>query len=132
MPKIFEYFGLVFYFWSDEHLPIHVHVTKGELESVFELLFTDGILTDIKLKKTKGEKQSLNESDIKKAKSFIQVYHAAIVEKWFQFFVLEMAIKSTKIEKQLQSTIDTQKVVEQLEALDKKKYPNVKKTTKNK
>ncbi len=26
MPKIFEYFGFIFYFFSDEHEPIHVHV----------------------------------------------------------------------------------------------------------
>ncbi|MDE6341047.1 MAG: DUF4160 domain-containing protein, partial [Muribaculaceae bacterium] len=25
MPKIFEYFGLIFYFYSNEHEPIHVH-----------------------------------------------------------------------------------------------------------
>ena len=30
MPKIFEYFGFVFFFYSNEHEPIHVHVThKG-------------------------------------------------------------------------------------------------------
>lgn len=29
MSKIYEYFGLIFYFWSNEHEPIHVHVTKG-------------------------------------------------------------------------------------------------------
>ena len=26
MPTIFEIFGLRFYFYSDEHLPIHVHI----------------------------------------------------------------------------------------------------------
>ena len=26
MPKIFEYFGFIFYFFSDEQEPIHVHV----------------------------------------------------------------------------------------------------------
>ena len=26
MPKIFEYFGFIFYFYSNEHEPIHVHV----------------------------------------------------------------------------------------------------------
>ena len=25
MPKIFEYFGFIFYFFSNEHEPIHVH-----------------------------------------------------------------------------------------------------------
>ena len=26
MPKIFEYFGFIFFFYSNEHEPIHVHV----------------------------------------------------------------------------------------------------------
>ncbi len=29
MPKIFEYFGFIFYFYSNEHEPIHVHVQHG-------------------------------------------------------------------------------------------------------
>ena len=29
MPKIFEYFGFIFFFYSNEHEPIHVHVTHG-------------------------------------------------------------------------------------------------------
>ena len=29
MPKIFEYFGFIFYFYSNEHEPIHVHVMHG-------------------------------------------------------------------------------------------------------
>ncbi|MBQ9467344.1 MAG: DUF4160 domain-containing protein [Muribaculaceae bacterium] len=30
MPKIFEYFGFVFFFYSNEHEPIHVHVIHGK------------------------------------------------------------------------------------------------------
>jgi len=29
MPKIFEYFGFIFYFYSNEHEPIHIHVLHG-------------------------------------------------------------------------------------------------------
>ena len=25
MPKIYEYLGLIFFFYANEHLPIHVH-----------------------------------------------------------------------------------------------------------
>ena len=34
MPKIFEYFGLIFFFYSNEHEPIHVHVMKNGQETV--------------------------------------------------------------------------------------------------
>lgn len=30
MPTLFELFGLRFYFYSDEHLPIHVHIQNGD------------------------------------------------------------------------------------------------------
>jgi Domain of unknown function (DUF4160) len=29
MPKIFEYLGIILFFYSNEHEPIHVHATKG-------------------------------------------------------------------------------------------------------
>ena len=47
MPKIFEYFGFIFLFYSNEHEPIHVHVLHGDRQTVFELYLTEGILTGI-------------------------------------------------------------------------------------
>ena len=38
MPKIYEYFGFVFYFYSNEHEPIHVHVIHNQQETIFELI----------------------------------------------------------------------------------------------
>jgi len=51
MPKIFEYFGFVFYFFSNEHEPIHVHVALGDCETIFELIMENGELIEIKKKK---------------------------------------------------------------------------------
>ncbi len=48
MPKIYEYLGFVFYFYSNEHEPIHVHVTKAEREIIFELIMANGQLSEIK------------------------------------------------------------------------------------
>lgn len=39
MPKIFEYFGFIFLFYSNEHEPIHVHVMKDGHEAIFEIIF---------------------------------------------------------------------------------------------
>ena len=44
MPKIYEYFGFIFYFYSNEHEPIHVHVKHGDEESIFELIMMNGSL----------------------------------------------------------------------------------------
>ena len=38
MPKIFEYFGFIFLFYSNEHEPIHVHVMKDGHEAIFEII----------------------------------------------------------------------------------------------
>ena len=35
MPKIFEQDGYSFFFYSNDHAPIHVHVRRGEGEAVF-------------------------------------------------------------------------------------------------
>ena len=42
MPKIFEYFGFVFFFYSNEHQPIHVHVVRGDSQSVYEIIINNG------------------------------------------------------------------------------------------
>ena len=60
MPKIFEYFGYVFFFYSNEHEPIHVHVENGELKSVVR-------------RNAKGY-LPLSQHDIKITDEFIKVY----------------------------------------------------------
>ena len=37
MPTIFIIFGYRFYFWSNEHNPIHVHVEKGDCEAKYHI-----------------------------------------------------------------------------------------------
>ena len=57
MPKIYEYFGLIFYFYTNEHEPMHVHVRKVENETIYSLIFEDGILKEIIRRNKKGVKQ---------------------------------------------------------------------------
>lgn len=47
MPKIFEYFGFIFLFYSNEHEPIHVHVMKDGYEAIFEIILENGELIAI-------------------------------------------------------------------------------------
>lgn len=96
MPKIFEYFGFIFYFFSNEHEPIHVHVQHDGKESIFELIMMDGKLSDIKVREKKGY-TNLSEKDQKTAIDFIRKYHKNIIDKWVKFFVMKKRIRSTKI-----------------------------------
>lgn len=100
MPKIFEYFGFIFYFFSNEHEPIHVHVLHGDKESIFDLIMMDGELADIQVREKKGA-DPLHEKDKRTAEEFIRKYHKNIIQKWVKFFVLKQSIRSTRINKKL-------------------------------
>ena len=100
MPKIFEYFGFIFYFYSNEHEPIHVHVLHGDKESVFELIMMDGILVEIRVREKKGA-EPLPGKDKRTAEEFIKKYHKNIIQKWVKFFVLKQSVRSTRINKKL-------------------------------
>lgn len=100
MPKIFEYFGFIFYFYSNEHEPIHVHVIHGSQESIFDLVLMDGLLSDILVREKKGA-EPLSDKDKRTAISFIEKYYKNIVDKWVKFFVMKKSVRSTKINKKL-------------------------------
>ncbi|MBQ7774223.1 MAG: DUF4160 domain-containing protein [Bacteroidales bacterium] len=100
MPKIYEYFGFVFFFFSNEHEPIHVHVMKSGYQTVFELILMDGELTDIRTR-SEGGYPLLNEKDAKTAEEFIRAYYKNIVEKWMNFFVLKKRVRCTQITKKI-------------------------------
>ena len=100
MPKILEYFGIVFYFYSNEHQPIHVHVSYNDFESIFEIFFVDGKLKDVQIRKAAGI-EPLPQKQIKEAQKVIEIYAEEIVDRWTDFFVLKKKIKSKKITKKL-------------------------------
>jgi len=100
MPKIFEYFGFIFYFFSNEHEPIHVHVALGDCETIFELIMENGELKDIRRRAKKGV-DLLREKDAQTAEEFIRKYETNIIEKWINFFVLKKQIRCTNIKKKI-------------------------------
>lgn len=100
MPKIFEYFGFVFYFYSNEHEPIHVHVMHGGKESIFDLIMMNGELSELRVREKKSE-EPLSEKDKRTAEDFIRKYYKNIIDKWVKFFVLKQAIRSTHIKKKI-------------------------------
>lgn len=38
MPTLFILFGFRFFFWSNEHDPIHVHISKGDAEAKYNVV----------------------------------------------------------------------------------------------
>ncbi len=100
MPKIFEYFGFIFLFYSNEHEPIHVHVMKDGHEAIFEIILENGELVDIH-RRTSNKIPPLNEKDAATAEAFVKKYYKNIVDKWVNFFIYKKRIRSTKITKKL-------------------------------
>lgn len=100
MPKIFEYFGFIFYFYSNEHEPIHVHVQHGGKESIFELIMMDGKLEEVRIRDIHGI-EPLSNKDQRTASTFIQKYYKNIIDKWVKFFVMKKAVRSTNITKKI-------------------------------
>jgi len=100
MPKIYEYFGYVFFFYSNEHEPVHVHVKKSGCESVFEIIMEDGKLKEIRCRPQKRMPE-LSDKDKATAEEFIRKYVDNIIDKWVKFFVLKKRIRSSRITKKI-------------------------------
>lgn len=100
MPKIFEYFGFIFLFYSNEHEPIHVYVMKDEHEAIFEIILENGELVEIH-RRISSKIPPLSEKDAATAEAFVKKYYKNIVDKWVNFFIYKKRIRSTKITKKL-------------------------------
>lgn len=96
MPKIYEYLGLIFFFYSNEHLPIHVHVSIENFESKIELEYENGKLKNILILGVKG-RPPLPDKNLKEAVKFVKRYHESIVDKWTTFFVRNKKVKCETI-----------------------------------
>ena len=72
MPTIFEIFGLRFFFFAEDHEPMHVHVVKGEDDAKI------AIEPDIELVYNHG----LKAKDLKRALKLAEMYKDDIIEVW--------------------------------------------------
>lgn len=75
MPVLFYYLGLRFFFYSNDHDPIHVHVSNGYKEARFQL-------EPLVLLENKG----LKVRELKVAEMGIEENKEIIRERWIEFF----------------------------------------------
>jgi hypothetical protein len=100
MPKIFEYLGILIFFYSNEHEPIHVHAKKGEFESKAQFYIVNGTISEITITNIKGAKP-LKGTDLKDFEVFLGKYADKIVDKWVNYFVYHKDVEFEKITKRL-------------------------------
>ena len=100
MPKLYEYFGLIVFFYSNEHEPIHVHGRYHGRESKAEIFYENVELKDIIYSSVKNKWQ-LESNEMRKFKILVERYHNDIVSKWIDFFVYNKHIDSVTITEKL-------------------------------
>ena len=76
MPTLFYYLGLKFYFYSNDHLPIHVHVGIDNSEARYQ------VSPKIKLIENKG----LKPRELRLAEIAIEENQAIIIARWKEYF----------------------------------------------
>ncbi len=99
MPKIYEYLGFFFFFYTNDHLPVHVYVNRGEFESKCELIFNEGKL-ELQWKKVKGKPELVGKEKLE-AGAFIEKYHPEILKKWQQVFIQHQKVSCEKVNKKI-------------------------------
>ena len=72
MPKVFEKDGYSFFFYSNDHSPIHIHVKRGEGEAVF------AIEPEVSLRESVG----FNVRELSRAEELIHDHVELIRRKW--------------------------------------------------
>lgn len=79
MPTLFILFGFRFFFWSNEHDPIHVHISKGESEAKFNV-------ENIELVENFGFKKN----ELKMIESILEENRDIIIARWKEYFKKEI------------------------------------------
>ena len=75
MPEVFRVLGMRFFFFANEHLPIHIHVQNGDGRAKFQ------VSPKIKLLANKGIKSF----DLKLAQAVIEENETNIIHAWEAF-----------------------------------------------
>ncbi|HEY2952963.1 MAG TPA: DUF4160 domain-containing protein [Verrucomicrobiae bacterium] len=100
MPKLYEYLGIVVYFYTNEHDPIHVHGRHGGCESKAEIILENGRVVRVVFGMVSG-KRPLEGQKLKDFQRLVEVKAEEIVERWVGFFVHNVRIKPQRITRRI-------------------------------
>ena len=76
MPTVFTKDGYRFFFYSNDHRPIHIHVRKSGGEAVFN------VETEVELRESVG----LKVRELRRAEQLAREHRDVIVRKWHEHF----------------------------------------------
>src|SRR5438132_818024 len=100
-PKPFVYNGIELLFFSNDHLPVHVHAIY-ERQYGMKVVFTkkDNKVVKVEYKGLKGFKK-FKPAQMRDLKKLINKYADQITEDWIDFYVQGAKIKTRIITKKL-------------------------------
>ena len=75
MPTIIYIDGFRFFFYSNEHLPKHVHIEEGEKTAKFNIEFVELV-----------KSYRLNASELKQIRNLVEENKELLIQKWDEFF----------------------------------------------
>jgi hypothetical protein len=96
MPTLYFYLGLEVFFYSNDHLPIHVHASHEGRVSKAVLLLEEGVLVGVEIQDVPG-RAPLKAAERKLLRELVEARQADIVRKWTHFFALNGRITPERI-----------------------------------
>lgn len=75
MPTVFDIDGFRFFFYSNEHLPKHIHIEKAEKTAKFNL-------ENVELVKS----SRFNAAELKQIRNLVEENKELLIQKWDEFF----------------------------------------------
>jgi hypothetical protein len=100
MPKLYEYFGLIVMFYSNEHEPVHVHGKFQGRESRAEIVLLNGVVQEILYSNVAG-RAPLDTTELRYFQEIVTAKADEIIAKWIDFFVLHKSISPERITRRL-------------------------------
>ena len=75
MPTVLFLFGLRFFFYSEEHLPIHIHVKNGDGRAKINVETAEVV-----------ENSGIKPKDLKKGVDAVILYREDFIQAWKEYF----------------------------------------------
>jgi hypothetical protein len=100
MPKLFEYFGIVVFFYSNEHEPVHVHGRCQGRETRAEFTVENGKVTRIRYIIVRG-RRPLTGAQLRSFQELVRRFATEILEKWIDYFVLHRPVQFREITRRI-------------------------------
>ena len=100
MPKLYEYLGILIYFYSNEHEPIHVHGKHAGRESRAAIISENGRVVRVEISNIPG-KRPLEGQKLRDFETFVEAKADKIVKRWINFFVHNIRTKPENIIRRL-------------------------------